>query len=236
MLRDAWDAHADAWVTWARTPGHDSYWRFHRDSFLPLVPPPGRLTLDIGCGEGRVGRDLTRLGHRVIGLDASSAMAAAANAHHDSHGPIVVADAAALPVSSVIADCVVAFMSLQDVDDMERAVGEAARLLVPGGHLVLAIVHPLNSAGRFEPDAGGGTPPFVIAGSWYQRRSTAETCERDGLTMTFHSEHRPLRDYANALADAGFMIERIQEVGEPDPRDKWNRIPLFLHVRARCLS
>ena len=30
-LRDAWDAEADNWVRWARAPGHDSYWRFHRD-------------------------------------------------------------------------------------------------------------------------------------------------------------------------------------------------------------
>jgi hypothetical protein len=64
MLRDAWDVHAQDWFSWAREPGHDSYWRFHRDAFLPLIPAPGRLTLDIGCGEGRVGRDLEQRGHR----------------------------------------------------------------------------------------------------------------------------------------------------------------------------
>ena len=50
--------------------------------------------------------------------------------------------------------------------------------------------------------------------------------------MTFHSEHRPLQAYADALADCGFLIERSREVGERDPADKWSRIPLFLHVRA----
>ena len=50
--------------------------------------------------------------------------------------------------------------------------------------------------------------------------------------MTFHTEHRPLRDYTDALADAGFLIEGLREVGEPDPLDKWHRIPLFLHIRA----
>ena len=50
--------------------------------------------------------------------------------------------------------------------------------------------------------------------------------------MTFHSEHRPLHDYTDALADAGFLIERIREVGDPDPADKWHRVPLFLHLRA----
>jgi hypothetical protein len=42
-LRDDWEAHAGQWIRWARAPGHDSYWRFHRDQFLRLLPPPGRL-------------------------------------------------------------------------------------------------------------------------------------------------------------------------------------------------
>src|ERR1039458_10831988 len=90
MLRDAWDTHANDWIIWARTPGHDSYWRFHRDAFLPLVPPPGRLTIDLGCGEGRVGRDLVRLGHRVLGIDGSPAMTIAAAAHPEPGGPGVL--------------------------------------------------------------------------------------------------------------------------------------------------
>jgi hypothetical protein len=50
--------------------------------------------------------------------------------------------------------------------------------------------------------------------------------------MTFHSEHRPLHDYTDALADAGFLIERTREVTDTDTGSKWNRLPLFLHLRA----
>ena len=232
MLRDAWDTHANDWIIWARTPGHDSYWRFHRHAFLPLVPSPGRLTIDLGCGEGRVGRDLGRLGHRVLGIDGSPAMTMAAAAHPEAGGPVVLGDAAALPLAGAVADCVVAFMSLQDVDSMEIALAEAARVLVGGGRLVMAITHQANTAGHFGAGPVEGARPFVIEGSWFERRALAETCERDGLVMTFHSEHRPLRDYVDALADAGFLIERLREVGDPDPDDKWHRIPLFLHIRA----
>jgi len=60
----------------------------------------------------------------------------------------------------------------------------------------------------------------------------ADTCERDGYTMTFRSRHRPLQAYTDALADAGFLIERIRRGGQPQPGGKRHRIPLFLHVRA----
>jgi SAM-dependent methyltransferase len=232
VLRDAWEEHAVNWIAWVRAPVHDSYWRFHRDAFLALVPPPGRLTLDLGCGEGRVGRDLQRLGHRVVGIDASSTMVRAAMEYPQDFFPVALADAARLPIRAAVADCVVAFMSLQDMDDMEAAVTEAARILRPGGRLVMAITHPANTAGHFVPVTDVDDPLFVIPGSWFDRRSVADTCERDGYTMTFHSEHRPTQIYIDALADAGFLTERLKEIGEPDPEDKWHRIPLFLHIRA----
>lgn len=77
-LAAAWDRNAGNWIRWAREPGHDSYWRWHRDQFFELVPPPGRATLDVGCGEGRLSRDLHRLGHKVTSLDRSPAMIEAA--------------------------------------------------------------------------------------------------------------------------------------------------------------
>src|SRR6266702_1291065 len=152
-MRNAWDLHAGEWISWARAPGHDSYWRFHREAFLPLVPPPERLTLDIGCGEGRLTRDLSRLGHRVLGIDASPAMVTAAASVPGAAGRVAAGDAAALPVADAAADCAVAFMSLQDIDHMEQAVAEAARVLVPGGRLVIAVTHPANTAGKFAPGA-----------------------------------------------------------------------------------
>jgi SAM-dependent methyltransferase len=234
-LRAAWDAVADDWVRWARTPGHDSYWRFHRAQFLPIVPAPGRRTLDLGCGEGRLSRDLAALGHRVVAVDGSSRMISAASAT-DPSIEYYVADAASLPLGSASVDLVVAFMSLQDVDDLAGAISECARVLESGGRLCVAIVHPLQSAGRFERD--DDTSPFVIDGSYLDERRTRDDVGRDELVMTFHSQHRPLQSYADALATAGFMIELLREHGMPNwsintPREqRWRRIPMFLHCRA----
>ncbi len=231
MLREAWDRQAEAWVRWARAPG-ETYWRFHRQSFMPRVPKPSGVTLDLGCGEGRVGRDLRALGHRMISLDASFAMARAAATHPTPAGPVVVGDATALPFAPGSTTCVVAFMSLQDVDDLDAVVDEAARVLAPKGRLLAAITHPLNTAGSFA-ESEDGDEHFVIEGSWFDERPVVAEAERDGHTMTFHCQHRPLQAYADALWNAGFSLERVLEVTEPDEHDRWHRIPLFLHLVAR---
>ena len=79
-----WEDRASQWLAWARTPGHDAYWRY-RDAFLALVPPPAGRTLEVGCGEGRVTRDLAARGHAVTALDASPTLVAAA-AERDPEG------------------------------------------------------------------------------------------------------------------------------------------------------
>ena len=111
------------------------------------------------------------------------------------------------------------------------------RLLQPSGRLCLAIPHPLNGAGSFsskDPDA-----PFVISGSYMTPTRTYDAIERDGIRLTFHSEHRPLEAYARALASAGLLIEVLREAVPSDevvaryPSDRrWQRVPMFLHMRV----
>jgi len=234
-LRDAWETHAEDWVRWAREPGHDTYWRFHRAAFLPLVPPPGRLTFDVGCGEGRLSRDLRAAGHRVVALDASAVMARHAVAA-DPAIPVAVADAAALPFGDETADLAVAFMSLQDVDDMGGAMHELSRVLTAGGRLCIATVHPVNGAGTFE--SAEPAARFIIE-DYVSPRRYVDRIEQAGLRMTFHSQHLSLEAYARGLEAAGFLIEAIREVVVPEsavraPHDRrWLRIPMFLHLRAR---
>lgn len=177
-------------------------------------------------------RDLVQTGHHAVGVDLSTVLAQAVTTHPEAAGEIVVADAGSLPFPDAVADCVIAFMSLQDIERFEHAVMEAGRVVTRRGHFVLAITHPLNTAGTFAPAPMDRDRPFVIRESWFERRRLIREADRNGYSMTFELEHRPLQVYTDALAAAGFLIERIQEVGEPDPEDKWSRIPLFLHVRA----
>lgn len=229
-LADGWDANAGAWIEWTRR-GLDSY-SSHKLAFLPLIPPPGRLTVDVGAGEGRVSRELRAHGHRVLAIDRSPTMVRSAATHPEEPVPAVVADAVNLPLPDAVADCAVAFMSLHDIDNVVPAIAEIGRILAVGGKLVMAIVHPLNSAGDFDRDAADPNPPYIIPDSYTEARHYMNTRVRDGLSMTYHGIHRPLQTYTEALADAGLVIERLREQGSDDPEDKWSRIPLFLHIVA----
>jgi SAM-dependent methyltransferase len=228
MLRQTWERNAEAWIRWAREPGHDSYWRFHRDRFFELMPSPGRLTLDIGCGEGRLGRDLAARGHRVIGIDPSPKVIAAAR-ELSPELEFVEADAADLPLADGAVDLAIAFMSLQDIDDMRGAVREAARVLELGGRFVVAVVHPINSG--HELDRAHPEGRLVMTEDYFDRRRYCDQIERDGLAMTFESRHWTLEDYFDAILTAELGIEKVHEI--PDPvHPRWSRYPMFLHLLA----
>jgi SAM-dependent methyltransferase len=196
-LRSAWRERADAWVHWARSPELDTdFWLFHRRCFLDLLPAPGRLTVDVGCGEGRLTRALAEAGHRVVGADTAGALVEAALSH-PGRAPAVVADATRLPFPDGCADLVIAFMCLHDFDDMPAAVAEAARILTPGGRLAVALHHPFVTA-RF-------------AGTYLGEQRYTLTVQRDDASMTYEGTHRPLMAYTKALTAAGLTVETIRE-------------------------
>jgi SAM-dependent methyltransferase len=219
------ESQATEWIAWARTPGHDAYWSY-RDAFFALTPVPGRRTLEVGCGEGRVCRDLSARGHRVTGLDASPTLVRVAQGAHPD-GEYVVGLAEALPFANGTFDLVVAYNSLMDVGDMPRAIAEAARVLESGGRLCACIVHPIAFAGEWTRDDAR----FVITDSYLERAPWRRTFERDGLRISFDNLRYPLQDYSRALEDAGFLIEALREPAHPtSPR--WSRLPGVLLFRA----
>ncbi|MBO0841418.1 MAG: class I SAM-dependent methyltransferase [Sciscionella sp.] len=208
---ELWEEQARNYIAWVRKPDFDSYWHY-RDQFFALLPPPGAATLDLGCGEGRVSRDLVAHGHRVTGVDASPTLLDAAREaarELDQASTYLLADAANLPFDDASFDLVVAYNVLMDVDDLAGSVREAARVLRPGGRLCLAIVHPMMDVGRIDQESGEYR--ISLRHSYFQPRKVADTVTRDGLTMTFTGWARPMGEYASALCAAGLPIELIEE-------------------------
>ena len=93
-------------------------------------------------------RELKALGYDVTASDVVPAMLDAAR-HADSAHRYELADAASLPFDAASFDLVMAYNVLMDLDDMQRALNEARRVLKPGGTLFISIVHPFRDRGGF---------------------------------------------------------------------------------------
>ncbi len=222
-LASAWEDHADEWIKWARTSAHDGFWNGTWPALRAMLPPPGAgMVIDVGCGEGRAARELVKLGYRaIVGVERSPTLAVAAAAASPGV-PVLIGDAAALPIADASADLVLACMSLLDMDDFDGAVSEIGRVLRPGGRLCLAVVHPFNSA---QDVATMHSPSFQVSDPYLDQRRYTDRVERDGLAMTFTSMHRPLSAYTSALFANGMAITALTEGGD-------GTVPWLLALRA----
>jgi SAM-dependent methyltransferase len=231
-VQGSWHDSARAWVRWARDPAADhTFWEWNLPAFLELLPEPGRLTVDLGCGEGRVARELIARGHRVAGVEPSGELAQAAREAEPAF-EVHVAPADAVPLDDGCADLVVASMSLLNIEPLTGAVAEVARVLEPGGRFAFSIPHPTNSAKPLGDDPEAGS--YFAEYSYVERRERSE-----GGAFDFHDIHRPLQAYVVALRDAGFLIADLREPRPPaeyvarrPEMERWLRRPCFLHVLA----
>lgn len=226
-----WDAETENRVRWARTAEFDAYW-YYRDSFFDaILPPPSGLTLEVGCGEGRVARDLVQRGHRVIALDSATGLVRyARDADHETR--YLAAGGAQLPIRAGSFTIVVAYNSLQVVDDMPATVSECARVLKDGGYFCFCVAHPVTDLGPWIDTPDGRV--LTVRQDYFRSRRVEEAVQVEGLPMTFRGWTYSLEDYSIALEEAGFAIEAIREpLPAPGGRfRRWTEWPQFMNVRA----
>ncbi|WP_327092192.1 class I SAM-dependent methyltransferase [Nonomuraea sp. NBC_01738] len=170
---------------------------------------PAGDALDAACGTGRLAAYLAGRGHRVRGVDLSPDMLERARLRVPG-AEFEVGELAALPVADESVDLVVCSLALTHVPDLGPVLAEFARVLRPGGHVVLADIHP-------EGVALGVVPPVRLA---------------DGRPARVATHRHLVGDYVRAALAAGLRIRRCEEprrpAGEPaerrtvlEPWDVW---------------
>jgi SAM-dependent methyltransferase len=102
---------------------------------------PAGVALDAACGTGRLAARLRDRGHRVIGVDASPAMLRQARRRLPELD-LRIGDLRDLRVATGSVDLVVTGLALTHISDLAPVFAEFARVLRPGGHLVVSEVHP----------------------------------------------------------------------------------------------
>jgi 2-polyprenyl-3-methyl-5-hydroxy-6-metoxy-1,4-benzoquinol methylase len=144
----------------------------------------GKRVLDIGCGDGEFALDLAARGAKVCGIDASESMIAAARARPGAAGvAFEVAAAQALPFPAASFDIAVAMTILCFVADAAPVFREAARVLQPGGRLVIGELGKWSSwAAARRLRAWGGSPVWSRA-RFRTRRELEALAEAAGLSV-----------------------------------------------------
>jgi SAM-dependent methyltransferase len=138
----------------------------------------GRV-LDLGCAFGFSTRLLRRRGYQAIGVDGSAAYIARAK-HADPNGEYYFSDASHVPLPDRSFDGVLFLDVLEHLPDEAGAIAEVARVLRPGGTLVLSVPHrgplawldSLNLYARFVRLTHHGRFPPEIAGTGIHRHYT----------------------------------------------------------------
>ena len=103
---------------------------------------PLGAALDAACGTGRHAAYLASLGHRVTGIDATAEMLEIAKAGVPA-AQFKTADLAAIPLQDGSMDFAVCTLALTHCADLGPPIRELARVVRPGGHVVISDVHPL---------------------------------------------------------------------------------------------
>lgn len=221
-----YDAMADAYNARVDTHPHNAL--YERPALLSQLPPLAGLTvLDAGCGSGWYAQHYLEHGaERVVCVDASEKMVAAARVRLGGRAQVLVADLGQ-PLSFAADgefDLVAAPLVLHYLADWLPTLREFHRVLKPNGLLVFSTHHPTMDFKLFDlPDYFATT---LIEDEW------------DTGKVSFY--HHSLSAISAALAEAGFIIERLLEpqpvqamqASHPELYDRLMRNPWFLVIRA----
>jgi arsenite methyltransferase len=163
---------------------------------LPLIDrafslaglPPGARVVDVGCGAGRSVEHLRRgLGLDAVGVDLDLPE------RHRRAGPqlpLVRARGERLPFPDGAAAAVLLECVLSVAADRERLLSECARVLAPGGTLVVADLYaPRPASGWTSPGPAGGAALLT-------REALAHLLELHGLGVVHWEDHSSvLKEY-----------------------------------------
>jgi 2-polyprenyl-3-methyl-5-hydroxy-6-metoxy-1,4-benzoquinol methylase len=212
-MRESWERNAAAWTDAvreqriaSRRAGTDAA---IVDAVLRLAPS---RVLDVGCGEGWLARALAGRGVAVVGIDASEALIESARALGGGRFETMTyaeigADALGAPFD--VAVCNFALLE----KDLAPAFDAITRTLGANGRLVVQTVHPWTACGDARYENGWRLETFASFGG--------------GFVAPMPWYFRTLGAWADALAAAGFRVERIEE-----PFDRESGRPLSLLLTA----
>jgi malonyl-CoA O-methyltransferase len=184
--REAYALWADSYPPWPHNPLMHAEQKVVASILATTAPA---RALDVGTGSGRyLPLLVATAAHTVVGVDFSQPMLARASA---ASGTRVCGDARCLPFGAASFDLVSASLMVGDVADLAGWIGEMARVLAPGGHLIYSDFHPMWATAGWRRTFQAG----------------------DGRTVEVAYFSHAVAEHVARLEEHGFEIRRIQEQG-----------------------
>ncbi|MCW2647939.1 MAG: demethylmenaquinone methyltransferase / 2-methoxy-6-polyprenyl,4-benzoquinol methylase [Pseudonocardiales bacterium] len=186
--------------------GQDRRWRRRTRQCLELET--GQLVLDLAAGTGVSTAELCRSGAQAIACDFSLGMLRAGRANKRRRRvPFVAGDALHLPFADAAFDAATISFGLRNVADVPKALGELARVVRPGGRLVICeFSRPVWPPFRFVY-----LKYLMRALPWIARR-VASNPEAYVYLAESIRVWPPQEDLARLIADAGWTDVRYRNL------------------------
>ena len=230
-MDDGWARSAAAWLEHVGRDGD-----FSRAQVLdaPMLERVGgaRRALDVGCGEGRFCRMMAAQVPEVTGLDPTPALLDTAR---ERGGAVFVEGRAEdMPFGDGAFDLVVSYLTLIDIADARAGLSEMARVLAPGGRLLIANLQGWLTASQTKAD-GWARDEEGAARMVVDRYFEHHAFRAEWKGMSILNWHRPLAWYMQTLLGLGLELEHFDEpraVGGAKA-DRYNRAPYLLMMEWR---
>lgn len=198
--------------------------------------------LDVGCGEGRFCRMLRERRIKAVGIEPTIALLDRARAK-DPEGVYLEGRGEDLSqFEEASFDLVISYLTLIDIADAGAAINEMARVLKPGGVLLVAHLNGFTTAG--EPQRWRMTAPLGRSIPTYDDYLDVASKRVRWKGIDIVNWHRPLSWYFARFLAAGLTLDAFLE---PEPAAdapaeraaKYRRAPhycLFQWTKGRHLS
>jgi 2-polyprenyl-3-methyl-5-hydroxy-6-metoxy-1,4-benzoquinol methylase len=188
-----WHSNAQAWTAAVRERRIDSRTLVTDRAIVDAVQSRSpRCVLDIGCGEGWLGRALAASGIDLVGIDVVPGLIAQAQALGGGDFRIASYEQAAAGTLGVTADVAVCNFSLLGKESVETLFAAIPALVKTGGAFIIQTLHPMVACGEApyrdgwrEGSWAGFSCDFTDPAPWYFRTlgSWLALFRRHGLTL-----------------------------------------------------